>query len=168
MGKARTEISTKRILAFDQATKISGYAVMENGKLKEYGNVDLTKSKCCAEDRIKRMAYELWAIIDRVRPTIVVLEDVEVVANMRAVIMLARLLGSMQGYCVANGIEYKTYMPSTWRKILGYTQGAGVKREELKQKSVEYAKSVTGENVQEDTAEAVAIAHAAYKDLKEI
>lgn len=158
----------KRILAFDQATKISGYAVIENGELKEYGNIDLSKAKCDADERINRMAYELWATIDRVRPTIVILEDVEMLTNVRAMIMLAGLLGRMQGYCFANGIEYKTYIPSVWRKVLGYTQGAGVKRADLKKQSIEYAKSVTGKELQEDTAEAVAICEAAYKDLKEI
>ena len=157
-----------KILAFDQATKVSGYAVIENGTLSEYDCIDLTKTKGTAEDRINRMAYELWAIIDRVHPTLVVLEDVEMISNMQAMIMLARLLGRMQGYCVANGIEYKTYIPSAWRRVLGYQQGAGIKRADLKQQSIAYAKNITGKELQEDTAEAVAIAHAALKDLKEI
>lgn len=155
-----------KILSFDQATNLTGYAVFTNSKLKKFGLVDF--HKLSGEEKSKQMISAIFEIIDSVKPDVVIIENVQSQANMQAVIMLARLQGAIIGYCYKKHIPWKTYLPSQWRKIIGITQGRGIKREELKAQSMEFVKTITKEPVSEDVAEAIAIGCAYLKELKDL
>lgn len=155
-----------KILSFDQATNLTGYAVFTNSKLKNFGLVDF--HKLSGEEKSKQMILAIFELIDSVKPDVVIIENVQSQANMQAVIMLARLQGAIIGYCYKKHIPWKTYLPSQWRKIIGITQGRGIKREELKAQSMEFVKTITKDTVGEDTAEAIAIGCAYLKELEEL
>ena len=67
------------------------------------------------------------------------------------------------GYAEAHGIQTYILLPSQWRKALSYRQGPKVKREELKQQSLDYVKKHFRLDVCEDQAEAICINDAAHK-----
>lgn len=155
-----------KILSFDQATNITGYAVFTNKKLKKFGLIDC--HKLSGDERSKKMISEIYNIIDLVKPDFVVIENVQNQANVQAVIMLARLQGAIIGYCYKKNIPWKMYLPTQWRKLIGIKQGKGIKRDELKAQSLEFVKTVTNESVSEDVAEAIAIGCAYIKELKDL
>ena len=65
-----------RILALDQATAISGYAILEDGVCVESGVIDLSKDKD-AERRIGYMMTSLCYIIATSNTDLVVFEDIQ-------------------------------------------------------------------------------------------
>ena len=121
------------------------------------------KSKLETEERSFAMAKEIWKIINKYKPQHLVLEGVQQQSNPSTMIILARLAGMVIGYAEAHNIETHILLPSQWRKQLGYSQGAKVKRQELKQQSIDYVKENFGINVSEDENEAICEGVAAHK-----
>ena len=70
------------------------------------------------------------------------------------------------GYAEAHNIHVHILLPSQWRKALGYSQGAKVKRQELKQQSIDYVKNNLRLTLSEDECEAIAEGIAAHKIYK--
>ena len=154
-----------KALSFDQSTRCSGYAYFEDGKYIESGVIDMSKSKLETDKRSFEMAKELWKIINKYKPQHLVLEGVQQQSNPSTMIILARLAGMIIGYAEAHNIETHILLPSQWRKQLGYSQGAKVKRQELKQQSIDYVKENFGLDLPEDQCEAIAEGIAAHKIL---
>ena len=152
-----------KVLSLDQSTRVSGWAYFEDGQYVESGIIDMHKSKLGTEERSFAMAKEIWKIINKYKPQHLVLEGVQQQSNPSTMIILARLAGMVIGYAEAHNIETHILLPSQWRKQLGYSQGAKVKRQELKQQSIDYVKENFGINVSEDENEAICEGVAAHK-----
>lgn len=155
-----------KVLSFDQSTRISGWAYFEDGQYVESGIIDMHKSKLETEERSFAMAKEIWKIINKYKPQYLILEDVQQQSNPRTMIILARLAGMIIGYAEAHNVNVRILLPSQWRKQLGYSQGAKVKRQELKQQSIQHVKNVYGLELSEDECEACCINEAAHKIYK--
>lgn len=84
----------------------------------------------------------------------------------QAVILLARLQGIIMGYCDMLNIPYTVYLPSQWRKVLGFKQGR-VTRENLKQQAIDLVRDTYNLSVQTDEADALCIAMAYLKNMEE-
>ena len=147
----------------DQSTRCSGYSYFEDGKYIESGTVDMSKSKLETPERSFEMAKALWKIIKKYKPEHLIIEDTQQQNNVKTVITLARLQGMIIGYAEAHKINVHILLPSQWRAVLGYSQGPKIKRQELKQQSIDYVKENFGLNLPEDEAEAVAEGVAAHK-----
>ena len=157
------EVMNLRVVSFDQSTRCSGYAVFEDGEYMESGVIDMSKSKLETDKRSFEMAKELWKIIKKYKPDEIVLENVQQQSNPATMIVLARLAGMVIGYAEAHNVHVHILLPSQWRKALGYSQGAKVKRQELKQQSIDYVKENFGLDLPEDQCEAIAEGVAAHK-----
>ena len=129
-----------KVLSFDQSTRVSGWAYFEDGQYIESGIVDMNKSKLNTDERSFEMAKELWKVIKKYKPQHLILENVQQQSSVQTVIVLARLAGMIIGYAEAHNVHTHILLPSQWRKALGYSQGAKVKRQELKQQSIDYVK----------------------------
>lgn len=152
-----------KVLSFDQSTRVSGWAYFEDGQYIESGIVDMNKSKLNTDERSFEMAKELWKVIKKYKPEHLILENVQQQSSVQTVIVLARLAGMIIGYAEAHNVHTHILLPSQWRKALGYSQGAKVKRQELKQQSIDYVKENFNLELIEDEAEAVAEGVAAHK-----
>lgn len=152
-----------KILAFDQATRCSGYSVFEDGDYVSSGIIDLSKSDLETPERSFLMAKRLWKVIKHYQPDELIIEDVQQQSNPKAVIVLARLAGMIIGYAEAHNISTHILLPTQWRKALGYSQGPKVKRKELKQQSLDYMRDNFDLELPEDEAEACCINAAAHK-----
>lgn len=152
-----------KILSFDQSTRVSGYCYFKDGQYVCSGVVDMSKSKLDTQERSFEMAKALWEIINKYKPDCLVIEDTQQQNNVKTVITLARLQGMIIGYAEAHGVKVHILLPSQWRAALNYTQGPKVKRQELKQQSIDYVKENFGKELPEDEAEAVAEGVAAHK-----
>lgn len=63
-------------------------------------------------------------------------------------------------------IPYTVYLPSQWRKVLGFKQGR-VTRENLKQQAIDLIRDTYNLSVQTDEADALCIAMAYLKNMEE-
>ena len=151
-----------KILSFDQATLLTGYAVFDDHSYVESGVITKSKSINIAE-RIPSMALAICAKIKEHRPDVCIIEDVQTQSNQKTVIDLARLQGGIIMYCKSKSIPIKILHPSEWRRLLGFAQGNKVGREELKQQAVNYVEELGLNISSQDECEAICINVAAQK-----
>lgn len=148
-----------RIMATDQSTNITGIAVLDDGNIVEATHIDLHTNKNIP-DRIKQMYLSITNYIDKYKPDLLIVEAVQQQANAKATMMLSQLQGMIIGYAYSNNIPIYSPMPVEWRRKLGFKQGPGVKREELKQQAIDYIKlKINDNNYTEDECEALCIAY---------
>ncbi len=159
-----------KILAFDQATKITGFAIIVDGALVNHGVIKADASLDIIS-RMYRIADAAGEIVEREAPDIVIFEGVEGVKNERTMIYLANL----QGMCLMStrhhGRVATTIDVATWRHTLGFEMGRGVKRADLKQQAINCVAREYGVHCGDDEAEAICIASAVWKrilDSKEL
>lgn len=150
-----------KVIAFDQASLNTGWAIFEDGKYIDSGVI--TKSKSIPIiDRVPQMAASICAKIKESGADVAVIEGIQTQSNQKTVIDLARLQGGIMMWCSIKKIPLKILMPTEWRKILNYKMGPKVPRAELKQQSLDYVKEHFGlENMSEDRVEAICIGAAA-------
>lgn len=150
-----------KLLAFDQSSKKSGWCLIENGKYVKSGIID--KSQIADIDiRIGEMGIAICQHIKEFNPDIVVIEDVQSQGSISTVVHLARLQGFILGWCYVKHFQTETIRPSEWRKVLDFKQGAGVKRQVLKEQGMNYIKKKYNMDLPEDQAEAVCIGDASW------
>lgn len=151
-----------RILAFDQSTKMTGWAVLEDGKLLRYGHISEADVDSPAE-RIRDMFIQIADKIEEDMPDLVVIEAVQHQANAKTMLMLSQLQGMCIGAAYQKDLAVYSPLPVEWRKILNYKQGAHMKRAELKQQSIDYVHTHFDIVATEDECEAICIGVAASK-----
>lgn len=159
----RPPLSTHmKIIAFDQATKTTGYAVIVDGQLTRHG-VITAKASLDIIPRMFLMTRMIRDVIYEEKPDAVYFEGVESVRNERTMIYLANL----QGMCLYStheaGYDVATFDPTVWRHELGFAVGRGVKRAENKAEAVRYARDKYSVECGDDEAEAICIATVAWK-----
>lgn len=151
-----------KVLSMDQSTRITGYALFDDGRYIKSGVIDLHKIKE-TDERSKQMAVEICRLIGDTKPDVTIIEEVQQQSNTSTVIKLARIQGVAIGFCAAHNIDLHILTPSRWRSALGYKQGPKVRREELKQQSLDFVKNNFKLELIEDEAEAVCINEAAHR-----
>lgn len=156
-----------RLIALDQSTVVTGYAIFDNEVLVGHGVLDYHK-----ESDLTVRAYLMWQNIDSllrdVQPDMLVYEGVALQNNAQVLIKLGNLQGHIMASAWILGIPFHSYLPTQWRKLLGFRQGGGVKRADLKRQAANLVEETYGISVREDEAEAVAIGLAYLKEQKEI
>lgn len=149
-----------KLLAFDQSTAKTGWAFFDGEKLIEYGVINKTKIKN-TPDRIRAMYLDVISIISQFHPDKVIVEAVQQQASPATSMMLSQLQGMIIGYLYEHNIVVESPLPSQWRKQLGFHQGQGVKRDDLKTQSLSYVRDTYGiETESDDMAEAICIGSA--------
>lgn len=155
-----------KILALDQATLITGYALFDDkANLIRHGVIDLHKEKD-AWERMQLMRNKVDQLVQDYKPKVLVVEDIAMQRDVQAVIKLGRLQGLLMASAFSRGIPVQTYLPTQWRKIIGVKQGAGIKRSELKAQAIEIIRQTYGLEPTEDEAEAISIGLAFLIDNK--
>lgn len=151
-----------RVLAFDQSTKVTGWSLFADEKYVDSGVIDLGKNKN-TEERSKQMGLAICQVITDNKPDTVIIEEVAMQSNAQTLKLLARVQGIAIGFCAAHNIPLHILEPSKWRSALDFKQGAGVKREELKQQSRDFVKEYFKLDIKsEDEIESIAINQAAH------
>ena len=161
--KIKTEVNIIKILSFDQATVKTGIAIHENDNLFVYDLINLEKEKVDIPERVNVMIDKVCSVIHKTKPDYVVFEDIALQSNPSTLILLARLQGAIIGYCQVHKIPYTILKPSNWRKVLGFEQGKGIKRPQLKKQAVQYVKDKYKLILSEDVCEAICIGDAYIK-----
>lgn len=108
-----------RILALDQATHISGYAVFNNKNLIDYGAFEATGDNDI--ERSVQVKQWLISLIDQFQIDFVGLEGIQyqTAAGITTFETLARLQGILAATCVEEKVQYKIANTNTWRVHCG-------------------------------------------------
>lgn len=153
-----------KILAFDQATKVTGYAVIEDGQLMHHGVLSVNASLDITT-RMYGMTRMIFNLIREEDPDTVYFEGVESVRNERTMLYLANLQGMCLYAAHEAGYAVNTIDVTAWRHTLGFAVGRGVKRADNKAEAVRFVFDAYGVECGDDEAEAICIANAAYKTI---
>lgn len=109
------------------------------------------------------MVKEIFKILDDYKPAVVYIEDTAMQQNAKVLKELSRLQGAIIGYCATREIDIHIIKPTEWRKELGFEQGRGIKRPELKQQCFKWVKENLGIEKSEDEVEAIGIGAAVLR-----
>lgn len=148
----------KKILALDQSTSKTGYAIFENVELK---NVELQRygiirpSKKINSNNLISMFFNVIQKIEEVKPDLICIEDVYMKRGKTFNIQTHKTLSNLQGmlisYFLLKNIEYVVIHPSKWKnKIVG-------KKQITKEQTQSFLKEKYDINFKEDEADAICI-----------
>ena len=157
------------LLSLDLSTKSSGWAIFEDGILRDSGYI--TSASTDLLKRIKVMEDGLKEVIEKYNPNKVVAEEVRPENGMQN-IKTHRALMWLQG-CIAmmlyeynKKLEMELIYPSSWRAAIGIQTGRGIKRASLKEKDIEFVKENYGMTVNDDEADAICIGYSCCHDVE--
>ena len=150
-----------KILSLDTSTKITGYAIFNDGKLIHYSSINKSEKKDSAE-RMAAMAYDLITLIKQETPDVVVVEEAVVTRNPQTQRMLTMILGSIFGVCICNDLNYCSIRPTQWRKaVKADDEKLPRKRDDLKKWGIDRTRLLFGiEGVDDNVSDAILIGQA--------
>lgn len=139
-----------KILSLDLSTKSSGFCVVVDGSVEEYGTItsqdkDFTvRGQYTAE--FVRLLCEKYGKFDKV-----VIEELKVISNQKTLVMLAIVQGMVLRELNNSLVEFVS--PTVWRKQFSLNG----KREEAKRKAIALCRSLGYKVKNDDEAEAILI-----------
>lgn len=152
-----------RVLALDQASIITGYAVFSDGDLVGFGKLTADKSTN-PSDRFEEMCRQIHLLFLKSKADIIIFEDVSLRTSIKTLITLSRLQGVIMDIAYRYNKDFKIYAPTQWRKVLNFNQGKSVRREALKEQAIDYVSKCYGITASDDVAEAICIGLAFLRD----
>lgn len=148
------------LLALDQATVTSGWAVFEDGKLAHYGKFTATQSDI--GDRLHYIRQQVIKLINDYDVDEVVFEDIQlqnnVVNNVDTFKKLAEVFGVIYELCVDLALPRTALLASSWKSTLGVK---GKDRPAQKRAAQEWVTRTYGIKPTQDTCDAICVG-AAY------
>ena len=157
---------SKILIALDESTTCTGYAVFDDSELIEHGTFSF-KSKDVLE-RVSLIMEEIENLIDTYKPDNMVIEDVQITMNAATAKSLLGLQFMIEVYAHRNNISCETYRTTRWRKILGLSNSRALDRKAKKQETIDYVKDKYGiEILKDDESDAIAIGTAYLLEKEE-
>lgn len=148
-----------KILALDQSSQTSGFAIFNNGQLIDSGTFTLTDSNI--GKRLVKYKKKIAELIEKYDIEEVAFEDIQMQAgNVHTFKILAEIYGVTEEYLTEQGHSYQIIGASTWRSQLGIK---GKQRAEQKKNAQAYALENYNKKVSTDEADAICIGACASK-----
>lgn len=145
-----------RLLALDQASKCTGWAIFEDGKLEKYGKIFLDDPNI--DTRLVQLRQNIQALIESENINEVVFEDIQqqnnVTNNVQTFKVLAEVYGVVSELLQELQIPHSTVLAASWKSTLGIK---GRTRVEQKKNAQFYAEQNYGIHVIQDIADAICI-----------
>ena len=109
-----------KILALDQASITTGFAIFENGKLVDYGKFTFEDSDVAV--RLVKIRNKVIDLIDKNNIDKVVFEEIQlqnnVVNNVKTFKVLAEVYGVILELIQEKNLAYDTVLAGTWKSFL--------------------------------------------------
>ena len=157
---------SKILIALDESTTCTGYAVFNDSELIKHGLFAL-KSKDVLE-RVSYIMEEIEKLIKTYKPDNMVIEDVQITMNAATAKSLLGLQFMIEVYAHRNNISCETYRTTKWRKILGLSNSRTLDRKAKKQETIDYVKDKYGIDIlKDDESDAIAIGTAYLLEREE-
>lgn len=146
-----------RILALDQASRVSGWAIFDEDNLEQYGKIDVSKYYELGE-RLHVIRQEVKHLIDDEHIDAVVLEDIYMdgqrVNNVQTFKALAEVFGVLYELCIDMEKPVSAVLAGTWKSTLGIK---GRTRPEQKRAAQAWVLETYGEKPTQDECDAICI-----------
>lgn len=145
-----------RLLALDQASRVTGWAIFEDGKLEKYDKILLDDPNI--DTRLVQLRQNILALIESENINEVVFEDIQqqnnVANNVQTFKVLAEVYGVISELLQELQIPHSTVLAASWKSTLGIK---GRTRAEQKKNAQFYAEQNYGIHVIQDIADAICI-----------
>lgn len=156
-----------RLLALDQASRVTGVAIFDDDKLIKYGTFEI-KSNQELGKRLTQFLENLDKLYAAYHFDSVAYEDIQLqMGNVETYRRLAYIQAMILFWCEKNEKNLYCLSPSHWRKILKdkYGMSWGRKRVEQKQTAIDFIQEHYEKEVDSDTADAICIGCAANIEI---
>ena len=155
-----------KILALDQSSRVSGWALFDGNELIEYGKFDLSKEPDIGE-RLHQARYIVQDIINKLNVDKVILEDIYMdgqrVNNVQTFKVLAEVFGVLYELCIDMNIPVEAVLAGTWKSTLGIK---GKTRPEQKRAAQAWVLENYGIKATQDEVDAICIgAHIIHQNI---
>jgi Holliday junction resolvasome RuvABC endonuclease subunit len=151
-----------RILALDDSTSITGWAVFDNEELVGYGKIEMTQKSPI--ERISAMKQWMLSMVAKWKPDLVAIEDIQQQENVQIFKVLAQLQGVLLNALYENKYEFDIIHVATWRS---HCEIKGKTRSELKKNAQAKIKTWYDVSVTQDEADAICLGRCAiYQYVK--
>ena len=151
-----------RTLALDQASRVTGWAVFDDGELYNYGKFSATQTD--VGDRLHFIRKEVIGLIEKFDIDEVVFEDIQlqnnITQNVQTFKVLAEVYGLIDQMASELKIPHRSYLASSWKSQLGIK---GKDRAEQKRNAQKYVMNTYGVKCTQDEADAICIGDCAVK-----
>ena len=145
-----------RLLALDQASKVTGWAIFEDGELKSYGKISLDDPN--TDIRLVQLRQGIQTLVTDYNIDEVIFEDIQqqnnVTNNVQTFKILAEVYGVVSELLQEIQIPHSTVLAASWKSTLGIK---GRTRAEQKKNAQLYVEQNYGIHVIQDIADAVCI-----------
>lgn len=145
-----------KLLALDQSSRISGFAVFEDGKLLDYGHFTFTDKDF--GERLMNIKNKVKELIEKYEVDEVIFEDIQLKnsagSNVLTFKKLAEVIGVLCEYFTETKMPNSSVLAVQWRSTL---QIKGKVRAEQKKNAQAYVQSTYGLKCTEDEADAICI-----------
>ena len=145
-----------RVLALDQASKVTGWAIFEDGELKSYGKISLDDPN--TDIRLVQLRQSIQTLVADYNIDEVIFEDIQqqnnVANNVQTFKVLAEVYGVVSELLQELQIPHSTVLAASWKSTLGIK---GRTRAEQKKNAQLYVEQNYGIHVIQDIADAVCI-----------
>ena len=145
-----------RLLALDQASKVTGWAIFEDGELKSYGKISLDDPN--TDTRLVQLRQDIQTLVADYNIDEVIFEDIQqqnnVANNVQTFKVLAEVYGVVSELLQEIQSPHSTVLASSWKSTLGIK---GRTRAEQKKNAQLYVEQNYGIHVIQDIADAVCI-----------
>lgn len=156
-----------RLLALDQASRVTGVAIFDDDKLVKYGTFEI-KSNQELGKRLTQFLENLDKLYAAYHFDAVAYEDIQLqMGNVETYKKLAYIQAMILFWCEKHEKNLYCLSPSHWRKILKdkYGMSWGRKRAEQKQTAIDFIQEYYKKEVDSDTADAICIGCAANIEI---
>lgn len=147
---------SNRLLALDQASKCTGWAIFEDGELKSYGKISLDDPN--TDIRLVQLRQGIQTLVADYNIDEVIFEDIQqqnnVANNVQTFKVLAEVYGVVSELLQEIHIPHSTVLAASWKSTLGIK---GRTRAEQKKNAQLYVEQNYGIHVIQDIADAVCI-----------
>ena len=152
-----------KIIAFDQSTTATGWAVLkkDTAEIVDYG---VLKPKGETNDRIRQTIKHCLWLVEEYQVTFVFIEGIYSELNKKVFAILAKLAGSLEIMLEEKGYIVNVVSANEWRKRVGIK---GRKRADVKKEAIELVYTLYDIKASEDEAEAILFARAFCDNPKE-
>lgn len=127
------------IIALDESTVSTGYAVFKNNNLIECGAI-VQKSKNVLE-RVDNIMKEINNLISKYQPNDMVIENIQITMSAPTAKALMGLQFMIEMLSYQKNIKCTSIRTTHWRKVLGLSNSSKVKKEDKKREAIEYVKN---------------------------
>lgn len=156
-----------KLLALDQASRITGYAVFEDGQLITFGKIVTEESDVGV--RLMKIRKSIQRLIEDYQIDEVVMEDIQLQSNVQNNVQtfktLAEVFGVIYELLTEMNIPNSAVLSTSWKSTLGIK---GRTRPEQKRNAQEFVINTFGKKPTQDECDAICIGCHKIKNGQEV